>query len=213
MPAHKGFMWIDAAFRGRAAHGSRPDLGVDAARHAALYIAALDPLAAELADRPAHPLLGRPSFHVGTLHGGSAPSVYPERCDLLLERRTLPGENASEAEREFQVVLDALAGREPALDATLTRSFQRPGTEVPLDAPLVTGLLAAVAAEGIPARVEGMSAWVDAALLNESGTPAVCFGPGSIALAHTAEEWVPLDEVELCARVLERFGRGFLGVG
>jgi acetylornithine deacetylase len=213
MPAHKGFMWIDAAFRGRAAHGSRPDLGVDAARHAALYVAALDELAAELADRPAHPLLGHPSFHVGTIHGGSAPSVYPERCDLLLERRTLPEEDALEAEREFQSVLDSLARREPGLDATLTRGFHRPGTEVSADAPLVTGLLAAAAAEGVSGRVEGMSAWVDAALLNESGTPAVCFGPGSIALAHTANEWVPLHEVELCARILERFGGAFLGKG
>ena len=59
-------------------------------------------------------------------------------------------------------------------------------------------------------RVEGMTAWVDAALLNEAGIPAVCFGPGSISKAHSADEWAPVDEIERCARILERFGRDFL---
>ncbi|MYJ69696.1 MAG: M20/M25/M40 family metallo-hydrolase, partial [Gemmatimonadetes bacterium] len=56
----------------------------------------------------------------------------------------------------------------------------------------------------------GMTAWVDACFLNEHGIPAVCFGPGSIAQAHAAEEWVRVDEIEACARVLGDFSRRFL---
>jgi acetylornithine deacetylase len=197
-------------FHGRAAHGSRPDIGVDAVRHAALYVAALDRLARKLAAGPSHPLLGRPSFHVGTIAGGSAPSVYPELCEVVLERRMLPGEDEADVEREFRGVLNALREHVPEVDAALERTLARPGTEVGASTPLVRGLLAAAAAEGVEPRVEGMTAWVDAALLNEAGVPAVCFGPGSIAKAHSADEWAPVEEIERCARILERFGRDFL---
>ncbi len=207
MPAHKGFVWLEAAFRGKAAHGSRPDLGVDAVRQAGLYLAALEAHAAELAAAPPHPLLGRPSFHAGTIAGGTAPSVYPERCVLTLERRTLPGERTADVEAAFRDVLDGLAAREEGLRAELRVTLQRPGTEVPGDGPLVAGLLAACAAEGVEPAVAGMTAWVDAAFLNEAGTPAVCFGPGSIGRAHADDEWVPVAEIEACARVLVRFGQ------
>jgi acetylornithine deacetylase len=96
------------------------------------------------------------------------------------------------------------------LDAELTAELFRPGTEVPVESDLVQGLLAAIEAEGLERRVEAMTAWVDAAFLNEAGIPAVCFGPGSIAHAHAAEEWVPVEEVVAGARILTRFTRDFL---
>jgi acetylornithine deacetylase len=208
MPAHKGFVWIEADFTGRAAHGSRPDEGVDAIRHAALYVAALDGLARELAARPSHPLLGHASLHAGTISGGTAESVYPHRCRVLLERRTLPGETGDAVLREFQAVLDGLSAIEGDLQATLAVTLERPGTEVGQDAPLVRGLRRASEAVGGSSELEGMTAWVDAAFLNEAGIPAVCYGPGSIAQAHSADEWVPLDEVRMCADALVHFGRG-----
>lgn len=211
MPAHKGFLWIDAEFRGKAAHGSRPEEGVDAIFHAARYLAALEVLEHRLRVGPSHPLLAYPSFHAGTIRGGSAPSVYPHRCYLTLERRTLPGEVSGDVVAEFQLVLDQVKAQLPELDATLTPGLFRPGTEVALDSPLVRGLLAATEAEGRKGVVEGMTAWVDAAFLNETGIPAVCFGPGSIAQAHAAQEWVPVEELEVGARILTRFAREFLG--
>ncbi|MBW3533592.1 MAG: M20/M25/M40 family metallo-hydrolase [Gemmatimonadetes bacterium] len=210
MTAHKGFVWIEAAFQGRAAHGSRPDRGIDAVFHAGLYLAALAPLGRALREGTPHPLLGHPSFHAGTIRGGSAASVYPERCEIVLERRTLPGERTADVEAEFRDALDALAATTEGLDAELRVTLDRPGTEVPVDAPVVRGLLEACGAEGIEPRVEGMTAWVDAAFLNEAGIPAVCFGPGDIALAHGADESAPVAEIETCARVLEAFARRFL---
>ena len=210
MPAHKGFVWVEAAFRGRAAHGSRPEVGVDAIEHAGLYLTALGALRSRLRAAEPHPLLGHGSFHAGTIEGGSAPSVYPDVCRLVLERRTLPGESAADAMEEFQAVLDDLAAEVPELDAQLTQGLARPATEIPSDSPLVEGLVAACAGEGVDPRVTGMTAWVDAAFLNEAGTPAVCFGPGSIAQAHSADEWIDPSEIVACAAVLERFSHDFL---
>lgn len=213
MPAHKGFLWIDVAFRGRAAHGSRPEQGVDAIRHAGLYLSALEDLHHRLREGPRHALLGHGSFHTGTIRGGSAPSVYPAECRITLERRTLPGEGAEQVARAFRDALETLGRREGTVDAVLETGLFRPGTEVEYDHPLVAGLREALREEGVEPRVEGMTAWVDAAFLNEAGVPAVCLGPGSIALAHAADESVPVDEVRICAGVLERFARGYLAGG
>jgi acetylornithine deacetylase len=210
MPAHKGFLWVDAEFTGKAAHGSRPEEGVDAILHAGLFLAALERLATELADRPPHLLLGAPSFHAGTIQGGSAPSVYPGSCSLVLERRTLPGEKSTSVLAEFRAVLDELGSAVPEVNGRLTAGIFRPGTEVPVESALVQGLLAAIQEEGFEGRVEAMTAWVDAAFLNEAGIPAVCFGPGSIAQAHADVEWVPVKELEQGASILTRFARRFL---
>jgi acetylornithine deacetylase len=211
MPANKGFVWVEASFRGRAAHGSRPEEGRDAIRHAGEFLASLGEMEAILeAGRP-HPLLGYGTVHAGTIRGGSAPSVYPDRCSLVLERRTLPGEDDGAVMGELVALAEALKARNPEVDVRMDLRLSRPGTEVPETHPLVQGLLAALRSETVAGRVEGMTAWVDAALLNEAGIPSVCFGPGSIGKAHSADEWIPLEEVELAARVLERFARDFLG--
>lgn len=210
MPAHKGFLWIDGIFRGRAAHGSRPEQGIDAILHAGQFLAALVELEVELTAGEPHPLLSFPSFHAGTIQGGSAPSVYPAECSLVLERRTLPGEGIDEAFRPFRDLLDSLRRTVEDLDATLEPGLFRPGTEVPLEDPLVKTLLGAIEADGMAPTLEGMTAWVDAAFLNEAGIPAVCFGPGSIAQAHSGEEWVPVEELERGARILTRFAEEFL---
>jgi acetylornithine deacetylase len=210
MPAHKGFVWVEAVFHGRAAHGSRPEVGVDAIEHAGLYLAALGALRSRLCTGEPHPLLGYGSFHAGTIRGGSAPSVYPDACRLVLERRTLPGEDTNRVVEEFQGVLDDLAGSVPELEAKLTLGLARSASEVPLGSPLVAGLRAACVDEGVEPTLAGMTAWVDAAFLNEAGTPAVCFGPGSIAQAHSVDEWIDPAEIVVCAAVLERFSREFL---
>ena len=212
MPAHKGFVWVEAGFRGRAAHGSRPEQGVDAILHAAEFLVAMAEHEEGLFERAPHPLLGWGSIHAGTISGGSAPSVYPERCDVVVERRTLPHETPETVMHELAALVAGLSD-EARGGAALRMTLARPGTEVLEASPLVQGLLETIAATGRDATIEGMTAWVDAAFLNESGTPAVCFGPGSIAQAHSADEWIVVDEIEACARILEGFGRRFLSRG
>ena len=92
-PAHRGFVWLEVEVTGRAAHGSRWDIGVDAIRHAGLLLAELDRIDAEVLPRRTHPLLGRGSLHASTIAGGIGMSTYPDRCVLRLERRTIPTES------------------------------------------------------------------------------------------------------------------------
>jgi len=211
MPAHKGFVWVRALFEGRAAHGSLPMEGIDAIRHAALFISELDRYAASLAARPAHPLLGSGSIHAGTITGGTAASVYPDRCEVQLECRTMPGIRPDSVLAELKEILEDVHGREPALRASLEVTLARPGTEVPPDSEVVRGLLEASRSHGLTPAVRGMTAWVDAAFLNEAGMPAVCFGPGSTAQAHTADEWIETAQIRQCADVLETFARSLAG--
>ncbi len=212
MPAHKGFAWVRATARGRAAHGSRPEVGIDAIRSAARLLAGLDVLEERIRNGPRHPLLGHGSLHAGTIEGGAAPSVYPERCEVRLERRTLPAENPADFEAELADVLDGVRRDHPEVSIELETELLRDGSDVPPDHPQVIALLDALEAEGRERRVEGMTAWVDAAFLNSAGIPSICFGPGSIEQAHSADEWVSLREIELGADVLTRFARGLLQV-
>ncbi len=204
MPAHKGFLWLTATFHGRAAHGSRPDVGIDAVRHAGLYMAELEELHQQLADGATHPLLGGGSFHFGPIEGGTAPSVYPDRCAVQIERRTLPHEDESSAE-DFRRALGTLERRHRDVRGEITLDLYRPGSDVDPEHAVVYDLQRALAAVGHEPKVEGMTAWVDAAYLNKAGIPAVCFGPGSIAQAHSADEWVDVEQLRAATRVLERF--------
>jgi acetylornithine deacetylase len=83
-------------------------------------------------------------------------------------------------------------------------------SDVAVDAPVVGMLENALAGEGLESSIQGMSAWTDAAILNEAGIPAVCFGPGDIRLAHAAEEFVPVNEIEQATSVLARVARDWL---
>ena len=206
-PAHRGFVWIDVAFRGRAAHGSRYDLGVDAITHAGLLLAELESLERTREKGPQHPLLGRGSLHASKIQGGVGMSTYPETCNLSIERRTLPGESVETALKEITDACARLRARQPHFDARVTLSTAQLPSDVPLDSPIVRRLRSSLEHEKLPVRIEGLSAWTDAALLNESGIPTICFGPGDIALAHAAEEYVPITEIETATRVLARVVR------
>jgi acetylornithine deacetylase len=202
MPAHRGFVWIEVEVTGRAAHGSRWDIGVDAIRHAGLLLAELDRVDAEVLPLRTHPLLGRGSLHASLIEGGIGMSTYPDRCLLKLERRSIPGESADDVLAEVRGACEAVRSRRPSFQADVRLLVTQGPSDVAVDAPLVQGLGAALASCGEPVAIQGMSAWTDAALLNDAGIPAVCFGPGDISLAHAAEEYIPLDEIDRATAVL-----------
>jgi acetylornithine deacetylase len=203
MPAHRGFAWVEVVVHGRAAHGSRYELGVDAIRHAGLLLAELDQLDAEVLPRRTHPLLGRGSLHASLIEGGIGMTTYPDRCTLTLERRTIPGERPDDVAAEVRAACDRIRARRSTFEADVRLVFAQDPSDVPVDAPIVGALDAALRGAAEPVGVEGMSAWTDAALLNAAGIPTICFGPGDIALAHAAEEWIEVAEIERAAAVLE----------
>ena len=202
MPAHKGFVWIDVTVHGRAAHGSRWDIGVDAIRHAGLLLAELDTFDIQTLPQRSHPLLGRPSLHASTIDGGIGLSTYPDRCHFTIERRTLPGESVAQVMTELEALYSRVRAARPELHADLGLIFSQLPSDVSVNAPIVQALDAALRASGNAVQLTGMSAWTDAALLNDAGIPAICFGPGDISLAHAAEEYIQIDEIRRATDVL-----------
>ncbi len=207
--AHKGFAWFEVETAGRAAHGSRPDHGIDAIAHMGRVLVEIERLQEELRAGPAHPLLGTGSLHASTIQGGEGWSTYPSQCRLAVEWRSLPGEVAGAAEARLQQILTRLGDRDSAFAATLTAGLMRRPHEVDPSAAIVRALAASIAGEtGAPPRLAGVSYWTDCALLSAAGIPTAMFGPTGDG-AHAAVEWVDLPSVETAARVLERTIRGF----
>jgi acetylornithine deacetylase len=202
-PAHRGFAWAEVTVAGRAAHGSRYDLGVDAITDAAHLIAELDTYQRTALVQRTHPLLGHASLHAGTISGGTGISTYPERCTFSVERRTLPGERGASLVAEIEGAITRARGRAPSLRASVAPGLVQEPNDVAVDHPIVRALADACVAAGVAAPIEGLSCWTDAALLTAAGIPAVCFGPGDIALAHAAEEYVPVEEIRRATDVLE----------
>ncbi len=200
--AHKGFVWLEAEVHGRAAHGSKPDLGVDAIAKAGYVLTGVDELDHALRAGAGRPLLGTGSVHVSLINGGQEMSSYPERCAIGIERRTVPGETVAQVEAELQGILDAATRRDPAFHAERRTTLVRDPFAAPEDAPIVALVrrhAARVTAE--ERRVYGDTPWMDAAFTAAAGIPTVVFGPGG-AGAHATEEWADLESVQHCADVL-----------
>jgi acetylornithine deacetylase len=201
-PAHRGFTWARLEVHGRAAHGSRYDLGIDAITRAAIIIAELDRMQRTELVLRTHPLLGRGSLQVSRISGGSGLSTFADRCTVEIERRTLPTENVQTFMDELDAAITVARRTYPDLEVTVSTTASQNASDVSSDAPIMTAMVDALGREGLPVRVEGMSGWTDAALLNEAGIPAICFGPGDLAMAHSATEYVPIQEIEAATRVL-----------
>jgi len=207
--AHKGFAWLDVETRGRAAHGSRRDEGVDANMHMGRVLARLDRLEQELRGNEDHRLVGAPSLHAAQIEGGTASSVYAAHCRLRVERRTIPGESGAQARDEIQTLLDALDAEDDAFDARCELAFSRRPFEVAADAPIAEAVrTGAEAVLGQAPPDVGQTFWTDAALLSEAGTETVVLGPVGDGL-HTTEERVELDSVVALAEILARTARRY----
>jgi acetylornithine deacetylase/succinyl-diaminopimelate desuccinylase-like protein len=202
--AHKGVSFLRIALLGRAAHGSRPDEGVNAAVHASRLVLQLqDQFAIELSGRRHH-LLGPSTLNVGRLCGGTQPNIVADRCEIEVDRRTLPGEAAAISEME-QLVAD-YCSRVDGLSYEIVEMPESALTpHVPLETPADCDLVAAVGAAasrlGLETTVTGLTYWTDGAVLAASGAETVVVGPGDIAQAHGPDEWVPLHELEMAARL------------
>ena len=205
---HKGFEWVEVTTRGRAAHGSRPEDGRDAILHMGRVLARLEALDAAFAAGLAHPRLGRSSLHASTIHGGQALSVYPDRCTLRLERRTVTREPPDVGLTEARTILAALRREDPELDASARQLLTRPPHEIPHDHAVCRELGAALRVRRLDAEPTAMSFWTDAAILGRAGIPAVLFGPTGAGL-HGAEEYVEIDSVGNCRDVLIETIRAF----
>lgn len=208
--AHKGFCWIDVSARGRAAHGSRFDEGIDANRALARVLARLDELEAELRRRPEHPLLGPPSLHVGLIDGGAGESIYAAQARATIERRMLPDETEASVLAELDTLVRSVEAVHPGARfetrARLTRAAYETSARSEIRqvvAEAAHDVLGAAPAE------RGVAYWMDAALLGAAGVDTVAFGATGGG-AHSDVEWVELDSVVVLAEVLRRAAQLYL---
>ena len=200
--AHKGDVWLRLRTIGRPAHGATPHRGRNAVTAMSRIVLALETeYASELAARPAHPRLGRPTINVGRIDGGRQPNIVPAECIIDIDRRTLPGETEAGVRREIRALLQR-QGLKASFD-TLRTSPCEP-LETNPDLPLVQALTRAAGRR----TTRGVHYFTDAAPLAAGGIPSVVFGPGDIAQAHTEREWLAISQLEKSILILERFLRG-----
>jgi len=200
--AHKGFAWFEVTTRGRAAHGSRFDLGIDANMRMGRVLADLAALEQDLRRRAPHRLVGPPSLHAATLAGGSGLSTYAASCRLQIERRTIPGESRGAVTDEIRELLRRQVACDPSFQADLEVLLVREPFEVAEDAAIVRALTeASTAVLGRRPAYVGQTPWMDAALLAAAGAETVVMGATG-AGAHAKEEWVDLASVHQLAQCL-----------
>jgi acetylornithine deacetylase len=205
--AHKGVIrWqIDTA--GVACHSSRPDQGVNAVYRMARLVCGIEEYARQLQARRIDPLLGPATLSVGMIHGGVSPNTVPDRCRIEIDRRLLPGEKPLDAPADLDAFLRAYPGVDFPFTATDPRLACPPLKPDGSDE-LVRRLGRAI--DGVVGRheVTAVPYGTDASTIAEAGVPAVVFGPGDIAQAHTKDEWVDLAQVEQAVEILFRFACG-----
>lgn len=209
--AHKGFAWFDVIVTGRAAHGSRPDLGIDAIAKAGKFLTALEAYDRRLRATPSHPILRSGSAHASRIEGGAEISSYPALCRISLERRTIPGETPDTVRAELEAIVAEIASEDPEFRAVVEAGLSRGPFEVAETEPVVAALdRAATGVLGRPPVRRGEPFWTDCAILKEAGIPCVMFGADG-AGAHAATEWTSISSVRTLADILTEAALEFCG--
>jgi len=193
---HKGTLWFKIITRGRSVHASMPDKGENAIGKMAEAVRwLLGDYTRSLQSKP-HPALGPATISIGSIRGGSQTNIVPDYCEIQIDRRTLPGETSDAVLAELRDTLRHLP-IEIETGRDCLPLYTDPGD------PFVQKLAAATGAGA--GSLTGAAWYCDAALFAEKGMPAVAFGPGDVAQAHTADEFIDLAEVSRAARILETF--------
>jgi acetylornithine deacetylase ArgE len=201
--AHKGVVRWHLFTGGRSCHSSSPELGVNAIYRMGRLLTGIEQFAERLRAGHADPRLGPPTLSVGVIAGGTSVNTVPDRCRIEIDRRLLPGEDAQAAPAQLSAFLREEAGIDFPFESAapwMTKvALGAEGSEA-----LVQLLSTAIRSVNGTPEVVAVPYGTDASTIAAAGIPAVVFGPGDIARAHTCDEWVPLDEVEQASEILYR---------
>ena len=199
--AHRGFVHLEVETHGRAAHGSRPELGIDAIAKMGRVLAGIEQLDATLRANPTHPHLGSGSVHASLIEGGQEYSSYPARCVLQAERRTIPGESASLVESEMAELITSARLSDPDFAGESRVLASREPFEVAEDEEIVCLVRThAGSILGSQPALVGVPFWADSGLLAGAGIPTVLFGPRGEG-AHAEVEWVEVADLQRCVEI------------
>lgn len=209
--AHKGVVGWEVTTTGTSCHSSRPERGVNAIYRMGRLLGAIEAYAEHLRSKHPDPLLGPPSLSVGRIDGGVSVNTVPDRCRVEVDRRLIPGEDPSTGLEEFHAWLCRQAG----IDFPFTCTQQRQG--IPALAPtgseeIIRRLGHAIDRVQATHQVSVVPYGTDASTIAAAGIPTVVFGPGDIAQAHTADEWIDLDQVAAASEILFELAKNASGV-
>lgn len=196
--AHKGSVWLQVETRGRAAHGATPWFGDNAVHEMARVVDALQTDFAAQLQKKKHPLLGHGTVSVGTICGGTQTNIVPDSCVIGVDRRSLPGESESATRLAMSAFLKS---RKLNAKVSNVKLSPCPALETSERLPLVKQFLGGIGQK----RADGLHYFCDAAVLAGGGIPSVVFGPGDIAQAHTADEWIEISQLEQGRTMLLQF--------
>jgi acetylornithine deacetylase len=190
---HKGVVHVCLRATGRACHASEPGRGANAIVWLSRAAVALDELADRLALH-ADPELGPATLSIGLMRGGHAPNIVPDSAELVADRRLLPGESLADVSAQIESALAAHDLTEHVSLASCT--IEKPSLGTPVDHVSVTSCLHAMEAAGGRGELGVVAFGTDAGVFELESLPGVVIGPGSIRRAHTAAEYVELDQVD-----------------
>jgi succinyl-diaminopimelate desuccinylase len=201
---HKGALWLKATTRGVTAHGSMPDKGVNAVYAAARAVSKLEAFDFNVAR---HAVMGGPTLNVGNFHGGLNVNSVPDRAEIGIDLRTLPGMRHSQLVGQLGSYLgpDVELRSEVDVESVWTRP----------DDPWMKGVFAACQSVSGPSPVvEAAPYFTDASALTPAlgGVPTVILGPGPTHMAHQTDEWCDVARIEEATRIYERLIRSWCGI-
>lgn len=197
----KGALWFRISTFGKSAHGSRPHQGVNAIEKMMKLIARLNSIPLE----KEHPLLGKPTFNIGMIRGGTKINIVPDRCEIEVDRRMLPGEKKEEVLKRIKDILDSFQSQDPLFQYRMEEiDFAEP-SEIRPDEEIVKISLEAVReVTGERPAIRGFSGFTDARFyINPYHIPALILGPGGVDQSHTTNESV---EVDALVRAVHIYG-------
>lgn len=201
--AHKGCMRCVIEVSGIAVHSAIPEEGINAINQIIPVLQHIRGPVYEQLKKVVHPLVGSPTISVTEISGGVAHNTVPDTCRIIIDRRTIPGENNSRVWEEINNQMKLLEVLEPYLTIKVYPPFLNDyEMETPKDSKIVRLLSEQVANRQNHVEVVGVSYGTNASKLTKAGIDSVVFGPGSISQAHTKDEWIELSDVVKAAEIL-----------
>ncbi len=197
--AHKGALWLRIFTLGKSAHSARPHLGVNAIEKMAKLVDRLNsiPLDKE------HPLLGKPTLSIGSIRGGTKINIVPDRCEIEVDRRMLPGEKKEEVLKEMKETLDSLQLQDPLFQYRMEEiDFAEPSQVDPGEEIVRMGVESIQEVVGEKPSLRAFSGFTDSRFyINQCHIPALILGPGGTNQIHTTDESVGVDALVHAAHI------------
>ncbi len=203
--ASKGVVRWKIETLGLAAHSSKPHLGVNAIEHMARIILALEQDAQRLAQQR-HPLLGPATCNTGVVRGGVQVNFVPDRCEIEVDRRLLPGETCEQVLADYQLLIDQVSSNQPGMRVVMHPPMlsDRP-LETDPAAPAVQTMVRVLEKMQLNSHLVGVPFGSDASKFAAIGIPSIILGPGSIDQAHAAEEYIECSQVIQAEEIYREF--------